>query len=82
MQCAIYVPQETDTYLYLSTSDDFSHVPELLLKLIGEPVHVMDLDHRRNASWRRRMRARRWCNLQERAGIYRCRAKTSGWARH
>ncbi|MFO1424889.1 MAG: YcgL domain-containing protein [Candidatus Competibacteraceae bacterium] len=45
MQCAIYKSRKKqDTYLYLSTKDDFSHVPEPLLKLIGEPVHVMDLD--------------------------------------
>ena len=32
------------TYLYLATKDDFSHIPDPLRKLIGEPVHVMDLD--------------------------------------
>ncbi|MBK8183868.1 MAG: YcgL domain-containing protein [Candidatus Competibacteraceae bacterium] len=45
MQCAIYKSRKKqDTYLYLATKDDFSHVPESLLKLIGEPVHVMDLE--------------------------------------
>ena len=45
MQCAIYKSRKKqDTYLYLAAKDDFSHVPEPLLKLIGEPVHVMDLE--------------------------------------
>jgi uncharacterized protein YcgL (UPF0745 family) len=45
MQCAIYKSlKKQDTYLYTATKDDFSHVPETLLKLIGELVHVMDLD--------------------------------------
>ena len=45
MQCAIYKSRrKLDTYLYLAARDDFSRVPESLLKLLGEPVHVMDLD--------------------------------------
>ena len=45
MQCAIYKSlKKQDTYLYLAAKDDFSNVPEPLLKLIGEPVHVMDLE--------------------------------------
>lgn len=45
MQCAIYKScRKQDTYLYLAARDDFSCVPEALLKLIGVPVHVMDLD--------------------------------------
>lgn len=45
MQCAIYKSlKKQDTYLYLAAKDDFSNVPESLLKLIGEPVHVMDLE--------------------------------------
>ncbi len=45
MQCAIYKSRrKQDTYLYLATKDDFSHIPDPLLKLIGEPIHVMDLD--------------------------------------
>lgn len=45
MQCAIYKSRrKQDTYLYLAARGDFSRVPEALLKLIGEPVHVMDLD--------------------------------------
>jgi uncharacterized protein YcgL (UPF0745 family) len=45
MRCAIYrSPKKPDTYLYLAARDDFSHVPDPLLKMLGEPVHVMDLD--------------------------------------
>ncbi|MDS4029373.1 MAG: YcgL domain-containing protein [Candidatus Contendobacter sp.] len=45
MQCAIYKSlKKQDTYLYLAARDDFSRVPETLLKLIGEPIHVMDLE--------------------------------------
>lgn len=45
MQCAIYKSRKKqDTYLYLAARDDFSHVPESLLKLIGQTVHVMDLE--------------------------------------
>ena len=44
MQCAIYKSRrKQDTYLYLAAKDDFACVPESLLKLLGEPVHVMDL---------------------------------------
>ncbi len=45
MQCAIYKSRrKQDTYLYLAAKDDFSQIPETLLKLIGELVHLMDLD--------------------------------------
>lgn len=45
MQCAIYKSlRKQDTYLYLAAKDDFSRLPEALLKLIGPPVHVMDLE--------------------------------------
>ena len=45
MQCAIYKsPRKQDTYLYLAARDDFSCLPENLLKLLGKPVYVMDLD--------------------------------------
>jgi uncharacterized protein len=47
MQCAIYKSlRKPDTYLYLAVKDDFSSIPDPLLKLIGAPVHVMDLDLR------------------------------------
>ena len=45
MQCAVYKSlKKQDTYLYLASKDDFSKVPESLMKLLGEPVHVMDLE--------------------------------------
>ncbi|HAO32656.1 MAG TPA: YcgL domain-containing protein [Candidatus Competibacter sp.] len=45
MQCVIYKSsKKQDTYLYLASGDDFSKVPENLLKLLGSPIHVMDLD--------------------------------------
>jgi uncharacterized protein YcgL (UPF0745 family) len=45
MQCAIYKSRrKQDTYLYLAAKDDFSSIPESLLKLLGEPMHVMDVD--------------------------------------
>ena len=47
MQCTIYKSRrKADTYLYVATRDDFSRIPEALLKLIGEPEHVMDLELR------------------------------------
>ena len=45
MQCAIYKSRKKqDTYLYLTDKDDFSRVPEPLLKLIGQLANVMDLE--------------------------------------
>ena len=45
MFCAIYKSLEKqDTYLYVAAKGDFSRVPESLLKLLGQPVHVMDLE--------------------------------------
>jgi len=45
MYCAIYKSQrKQDTYLYVATKDDFAAVPEGLLKLLGEPVYVMELE--------------------------------------
>ena len=45
MQCAIYKSRrKRDTYLYLAAGDDFSRVPDTLLTLLGQPIHVMDLD--------------------------------------
>lgn len=45
MQCVIYKSlKKQDSYLYLTASNDFSRVPDALLKLLGELVHVMDLD--------------------------------------
>ncbi|HPE71809.1 MAG TPA: YcgL domain-containing protein [Candidatus Competibacter sp.] len=45
MQCTIYKSRKKqDTYLYLAVKDDFSSIPDALLKLLGEPIHVMDLE--------------------------------------
>jgi uncharacterized protein YcgL (UPF0745 family) len=45
MFCAIYKStRKQDTYLYLADKDRFSQVPEALLQMLGEPVHVMDLE--------------------------------------
>ena len=47
MPCAIYKSRrKADTYLYVAVRDDFSMIPEALLKLVGELEHVMDLDLR------------------------------------
>lgn len=43
-QCWIYKsPKKDEMYLYLDRHDDFSQVPELLLKQFGQPVFVMKL---------------------------------------
>lgn len=47
MPCTIYKSRrKSDTYLYVAVRDDFSRIPEALLKLVGELEHVMDLDLR------------------------------------
>ncbi len=43
MQCYIYKsPLKTETYLYLLDKDDLSIIPEVLLKLFGEPEYCFD----------------------------------------
>lgn len=45
MQCEIYKSsKKQDTYLYVTAKDDFSKVPDALLKMIGPPIHVMELE--------------------------------------
>jgi len=45
MFCVIYKSlKKADTYLYLTNPEDFSRVPEALLSMFGEPVHVMELE--------------------------------------
>lgn len=45
MRCVIYKSlKKPDTYLYMAARGDFSRVPETLLKMLGEPIHVMDLE--------------------------------------
>jgi hypothetical protein len=66
MQCAIYKSRrKPDTYLYLATKDDFSNIPDALLKLLGEPVHIMDLELRPDRKLAREDTAEVLRNLQE-----------------
>jgi len=45
VQCFIYRSnKKTELYLYLAKQDDFSQIPEALLKSIGQPEYVMELD--------------------------------------
>lgn len=45
MQCVIYKSsRKADTYLYIEHENDFSRVPDALLKLMGEPELVMTLE--------------------------------------
>ena len=45
MHCTIYrSSKKDDTYLYVEKEDDFSRVPESLLKLLGALERVMDLE--------------------------------------
>ena len=45
MQCFIYKSLKKDElYLYLEKKDDFSGIPELLLKSVGRTEFVMELE--------------------------------------
>ncbi|MEQ6341390.1 MAG: YcgL domain-containing protein [Gammaproteobacteria bacterium] len=45
MKCAIYKSlKKMDTYLYMEREDDFSRVPETLLKLLGQLQLVMNIE--------------------------------------
>jgi len=45
MYCAVYKsPKKIDTYLYLAKKDNFACLPAALLKLLGQPVYVMELE--------------------------------------
>ena len=45
MQCVVYKSsRKADTYLYVERENDFSRVPDSLLKLMGEPERVMSLE--------------------------------------
>jgi len=45
VQCFIYKSnKKTELYLYLAIQDDFSGIPDTLLKSIGQPEYVMELD--------------------------------------
>jgi hypothetical protein len=43
--CTIYKSlKKTDSYLYVEKTDDFSKVPEALMKMFGRPQLVMTID--------------------------------------
>ena len=45
MQCFIYKSNKKDElYVYLNKQDDFSSIPEAILKSIGQPEYVMQLE--------------------------------------
>lgn len=45
MKCAIYKgDRKQDTYLYIEREDDFSRVPEALLRMLGQLQRVMTLE--------------------------------------
>ncbi len=45
MKCFIYKSKkQEELYLYIDKKDDFSGLPDALLKSIGEPVFVMELE--------------------------------------
>lgn len=45
MRCFIYKSQKkAELYLYLAKKDNFSVLPDLLLKNIGSPIFVMQLE--------------------------------------
>ncbi len=45
MICYIYrSPKKSETYLYVTKMDDFSSVPEQLIKMFGEPDFSMTLN--------------------------------------
>ena len=80
MQCAIYKSRKKqDTYLYTATKDDFSRVPETLLKLIGELVHVMDLDLSPERKLAQEDTAEYCTTSRNAAGICRCRNRMIRW---
>ncbi|MGB0714082.1 MAG: YcgL domain-containing protein [Gammaproteobacteria bacterium] len=44
ISCVVYKsPRKAEMYLYLRDADDFSAVPEVLMKSFGEPERVMEL---------------------------------------
>lgn len=45
MECVVYrSAKKADTYLFIERADDFSKVPEDLLRRLGRLERVMDLD--------------------------------------
>ena len=45
MMCVIYKgSRKSETYLYVERADDFSRVPEALIKMLGDLQRVRELD--------------------------------------
>ena len=45
MICYVYKSQKKpDTYLYITTKDEFSSVPDALTKMLGQLEYVMEFD--------------------------------------
>lgn len=45
MQCFVYRSRKkAATYLYISRQDDFSDIPDGLMKLFGEPEFALEFD--------------------------------------
>lgn len=83
MYCAIYKSQrKQDTYLYMAAKDDFAAVPEGLLKLLGQPVYVMDLDLSPQRKLAREDVAEVMRNLQERGWHLQMPEREDGLIRH
>ena len=44
MICSVFKsPMKSDTYLYVKKGEKFSSLPEPLMRVFGEPIHVMDI---------------------------------------
>lgn len=45
MKCYVYrSDRKLDTYLYLPVRDDFSQIPDSLLKIFGTPIYALEFD--------------------------------------
>ena len=83
MFCAIYKSlKKYDTYLYVATKDDFSRVPEPLLRLLGQPVHVMDLELSPERKLAQEDIVEVMKNLQERGWHLQMPKKEEWWGAH
>ena len=83
MLCAIYRSSLRDqTYLYIEKKDDFSRVPEELLKGFGKPVlaMVLSLAGREKLGSADIHKVKQ--ELQEKAIIYRCRRRLKTYLKH
>lgn len=45
MRCYVYrSSRKQDTYVYLPKQDDFSDIPEVLMRVFGEPEYALEFD--------------------------------------